>query len=62
VTVQTIEYHRCSLWITQRIFSGFVNKIESLASRIGRQNQLINELQGKVANLEMSVELKDFGY
>ncbi len=44
---------------TQRIFSGFVNKIESLASRIGRQNQLINELQGKVANLETDVvELK----
>lgn len=44
---------------TQRIFSGFVNKIESLAGRIGRQNQLINELQGKVANLETDVvELK----
>ena len=44
---------------TQRIFSGFVNKIESLAGRISRQNQLINELQGKVANLETDVvELK----
>lgn len=40
---------------TQRIFSGFVNKIESLAGRIGRQNQLINELQGKVANLENDI-------
>ena len=44
---------------TQRIFSGFVNNIGSLASRISRQNQLINELQGKVANLETDVvELK----